>query len=203
MQERDISERMIRIMVQEYGQKEYLASICKVAILKYYAGKQVEPAMIRILENDFKEMCKNRFVLPFYLTYPQSWLREVQLYDKVMIEYRGKIGGKVKVLYRISKEGTFQEEYHSEVLLPMYDNVYVKEFVLYEGEVLHYYFEEITDTDQIISEKSNIAKREIVYEEGKYGRLNLISRLSKEKQYEAMLYYKKEERISEELFPTY
>ena len=54
-----------------------------------------------------------------------------------------------------------------------------------------------------MSEKAVCKKTNIVYEEGKFGRLNLISRLSKEKQYEAMVGYKQEEQVAKELFPTY
>ena len=43
----------------------------------------------------------------------------------------------------------------------------------------------------------------VVYEDGKYGRLNLIALLSRDKQYEAMLHYKKEEQVAETIFRTY
>ena len=94
------------------------------------------------------------------------------------------------------------EEY-AETLLPIYDGVYVKEFVLYEGETLEYYFVEDSKDKQIVSEKATCRKEHIIYEDGKYGRLNLISRLSKEKQYESMLHYRKEEQVAEEIFVTY
>ena len=109
----------------------------------------------------------------------------------------------MRVCYRVQKEGTASEEYHAEALLPMYDGVYVKEFVLYEGEYLQYYFEEYTDEEQIVSEKEICKKSNIVYEDGMYGRLSLISRLSREKQYESMLLYKKEEKVAEAIFKTY
>ena len=50
--------------------------------------------------------------------------------------------------------------------------------------LLCYYFVETNQETEIVSEKRTCNKEHIVYEEGKYGRLNLISRLSKEKQYE-------------------
>ena len=120
-----------------------------------------------------------------------------------MVEYRGNINGKVKIFYRIQQEQQVADDYHSETLLAVYDNVFVKEFVLYEDESLNYYFEETNQEKQSISEKSVCKKANIVYEEGKFGRLNLISRLSKEKQYEAMIGYKQEEQLAKELFPTY
>ncbi len=200
---RVLSENIIHIMLQELSQNEYLADICKVAILKYYVGKEVEPAMLEMLKAYFKEMCGKHLVFPFYLQYPAKWLKEAQIYDKAIIEYHGTLGGKVKVVYRVLKAGESEAEEHAETILPIYDKVYVKEFVLYEGETLEYYFVEDNKETQLVSEKATCRKKQIVYEDGKYGRLNLISRLSKEKQYEAMLHYKREEQIAEEMFPTY
>ncbi|MBQ2986584.1 MAG: hypothetical protein IJE23_03780 [Tyzzerella sp.] len=194
---------IIRIMLQELSQKEYLADICKVAILKYYVGKEVEPVMLSLLKEFFMEMNRKRLVFPFFLNYPVKWLKEAQVYDKVMVEYQSSIGGKVKIVYRILPFKDAVVEEHSETILPNYDGVFVKEFVLYEGEILEYYFIEESKERQIISEKTSCVKEQIVYEDGKYGRLNLISHLSKEKQYEAMLHYRKEEQVAEELFVTY
>ncbi len=199
---REISERMIRIMVQELMQKEYLADVCKAAILKYYAGSENEPILQNMLKEFLVEMCEKHMVFPFYLQYCQEWLREVQLYDKVLVEYRSVIDGKVRICFRIQKDGQPSSEYHAETLLPVYDNLYVKEFVLYEGEELQYYFEENNGNIRS-SEKRNCRKSDIVYEAGKFGRLNLISHLSREKQYEAMVAYKQEEQVAKELFQTY
>ena len=200
---REMSERMIRLMIQELAQKEYLADICKVAILKYYAGQETESALFYMLKGYFVEMCEKHMLFDFYMKYPQEWLREVQLYDKVLVEYHGVMDGKVKIFYRIQRDDFPADDYHSETLLPAYDNVYVKEFVLYEGENLRYYFEEVNQDRLLTSDKAICCKEHIVYEEGKFGRLNLISRLSKDKQYEAMIGYKQEEQVAQELFRTY
>lgn len=200
---RQISEQLIRIMLHELMQKEYLADICKVAVLKYYVGRETEDAIQYMLKEFFLEMCEKHIVFAFYMEYPQDWLREVQLYDKVLVEYSGVLEGKVRICYRIQRDGSPAHDYHSETLLPMYDNVFVKEFVLYEGESLTYYFEETNQDKQLASDKAVCSKTNIVYEAGKFGRLNLISRLSKEKQYEAMVGCKQEEQVAKEMFPTY
>jgi len=200
---REISEHIVTIMMQECMQKEYLADICKVAILKYYANKQTDEDTRDLLRTYLREMSEKHLVFAFYLSYPQEWLKEVQLYDKVVVEYHSSKQSKVRIQYRIQKEGAFSDEYRAEALLPMYDGVYVKEFVLYEGEILEYYFEEAKSDGRLVTEKETCQKKQIIYEDGKYGRLNLISRLSKEKQYEAMLLYKKEEQVAKSIFQTY
>lgn len=203
VQNRMLSERLIHIMYTELSNKEYLADVCKVAILKYYVGKEVETEMQKILKEYFLEMCQKHLVFPFYLCFPDKWLKQMQIYDKVMVEYQSVLKGKVKIVYRIIKTGEVEVDESAETLLPVYDNIYIKEFVLYEGEMLEYYFVEETKDKRIVNEKAFCRKEHIVYEDGKYGRLNLISRLSKEKQYEAMLHYKKEEQVAEEIFVTF
>ena len=203
VQGRDLPESIVAIILKEYTEKEYLADICKAAILQYFADRPDKERISYILKNFFTEMCEKNLVLSSYLSYPQEWLNEVQLYDKVMVEYHASMGGKVKLFSRIRREGELPDDYRAETLLPVYDSVYVKEVVLYEGEILDYYFEEDNMAEQLVTEKAQCKKENIVYEDGKYGRLNLISRLSKEKQYEVMLHYKKEERLAKELFQTY
>ena len=59
------------------------------------------------------------------------------------------------------------------------------------------------EEQQLVSEHAVCQKERIVYEDGKYGRLNMIALLSKEKQYEAMLSCKQEEQVVQELFQVY
>lgn len=70
VRQREISERMIRMMIHELTQKEYLADICKVAILKYYVGQETESALLYMLKDYFVEMCEKHLVFAFYLEYP-------------------------------------------------------------------------------------------------------------------------------------
>ncbi len=203
LKNRILSQNMVRIMLQELSQKEYLADICKVAILKYYVGKELEPAMEVMIKSYFMEMSGKHLVFPFYLQYPSKWLKETQIYDKVMVEYQASLGAKVKIVYRITRPGDVLGEEQAETLFPVYETICVKEFVLYEGEVLEYYFVEDRKGEQFVSEKASCRKEHIIYEDGKYGRLNMISRLSREKRYESMLHYKKEEQVAEEIFVTF
>ena len=73
-----------------------------------------------------------------YQCVPQAdvYKRQVQLYDKVMISYQSRPGSRVK-LYHKMKQGMREGlGYQSEILMPMYENLYVKQFVLYKDESL-------------------------------------------------------------------
>lgn len=199
---RVLTERIVRIMLKELLAKEYLADICKLAILKFCAGKEVGTEVNHMLKTFLCEMSEKHMAFPFYLEYPEHFLREIQLHDKVMVDYYSELGGKVKIHYNIMSDNG-ESGYQTENLFPLYDNVYVKDFVLFEGEELIYYFEELTEEEQILSSKEVCVPRKLENADGKYERLNRMINMSDEEQYEEMLYYKKEEHVAENLFKTY
>ena len=85
----------------------------------------------------------------------------------------------------------------------MYENTYVKEFTLYSGETLEYYFTEEKDGKQIVSKKYSYTQEKLASYDGKYGKLNYLIELPEEQQLEAMLQFKREEELAQEMFPTF
>ena len=90
-----------------------------------------------------------------------------------------------------------------ESMLPMLEDVYVKEFILFEGESMQYYFEEVSEDDRVLSEKETVVCRKNLQSSGQYDRLNRMTFMSAEDQYEEMLGFKREEHVAKALFQTY
>lgn len=195
---RVIPKNIFTIMIKEFRDEEYLADICKVAILKYFSDKEMDVISTQILQGYLQEMCGKHLIFAFYQNYPKSWLREVQLYDKYLVEYHAVTGGRVKIFYRINGG-----QVCTEPLMPTYEDTYIKEFVLYNGETFDYYFTEEEDGKTLTGQHYRYVHTSQDETTGKYGRLNQISELSEEAQEEAMLQYKREELLAEELFQTY
>ena len=198
IQNREISESMFEIMIKELRKDEYLADICKIAILKYFSQRKVDAELANTLQDYLKEMCKKKLIFAFYQHYPGTWLREVQLYDKYLVEYQAKLAGKTSITYQIDGG-----ELQTEILAPVYENLYVKEFILYEGETLQYFFAEEEEAHTAGSRQFQYMKPRVENAEGKYGRLNEMMRMSDEALKEAMLTYRREERMAEEVFGVY
>ena len=198
VQNRHIHKNIFAIIMKEFSENEYLADICKAAILKYFSDKEVDRKTGEILQGYLHELCGKRIVFAFYQNYPKQWLKEMQLYDKYIVEYHAGEGSKVKIVYQI-QDG----DIHAESLLPTYENTYVKEFTLYSGETLYYQFKEEAEGRQTVSKKYSYTQEKTVSDEGKYGRLNQIEELPKEERLEAMLQYRREEEIAKELFQIY
>lgn len=198
LENRDIKESIFAIMIREFAEKSYLADICKAAVLKYFSDKAVDDKTSSILQGYLRELCEKKMIFAFYQNYPKQWLKEMQLYDKKIVEYHSEADGKVKIFYRLNRG-----EWQAETLLATYENTYVKEFILYSEEMLEYYFQEEYNGTLLMTEKEAYVEEAVSIYEGKYGRLNQIIQAPKEEQMEFMLQYRREEELAEEMFPIY
>ena len=202
---RKTGHTIFEIIVNEYRLGESLADICKIALLHYYSDKEYDHEVEEVLHKVLGQLCEKQIIFPFYLKYPDKWLREAQLYDKVMVEYHAKKGGKVRISYKMRQDAVEDLGYQSESLTPMYENIYVKDFILYQGDVVRYYFQETQE-----KEKKTIRQEERILEQtrevpaiGKYGKLNAMAGMSPAKRKQAMIDYQKEIVMAEEIFREY
>lgn len=197
---RQMKEEIVQIILKELREEELLADICKVAVLKFYSEHPYQEETEEILPELLQELCEKQLVFPFYLKYKKEWLREVMLYDKVMISYQTEEGGKVKLTYTLKDDREEEGETCVEQLTPMYANIYVKQFVLYDTEELTFSFEE-SDEKKVIHEERGILRREEEHTViGKFGKLNAMSRMEKTERENSMNVYRLEERLAEEIF---
>ena len=190
------------IIVNEYRKGEELADICKIALLKYFSSREVHQGLEKMLREFLREMCEKQLFFSFYLDYPESWLREVQLYDKSMIEYHARPGSKVTISYQIVKEGKESLSYEHEVLLPSYEDTYIKTLVVFADETLRYYFTESYNDEVKVTEKQ-VYKPRKMRAIGRYGQMNNLLMKEKAELPEAMDKYMEELMLSEEIFKAY
>ena len=190
------------IIANEYRKEEDLPDICKIALLKYYSSREVHQELEPMLREFLREMCEKQLYFSFYLKYPENWLREVQLYDKTMIEYHAKPGSKVAISYQIRKGESDNMNYQEEILLPAYEDTYIKSFILFGDESLRYYFTETNKDKVTVTEKCDYKPRE-VRPIGKFGRLNDMTSLKNEALAIAMKEFATEKQLAEDIFVAY
>ncbi len=174
VEERKIGRSVIDIICREYEKGENTIDICKIAVLKYYSGREYNAQTRKTLKKFLQELCGKQIYFPFFLSYEKDWLIELQLWDKTLIEYKGQKGSRVMLYYQLQKGGEEQADYSTEVLTPMYENLYVKKFVLFANEKLKYYFKETIDGNSYRSDKETCVRETEPGEQGRYGRLNDI-----------------------------
>lgn len=200
---RELELSVFEIIANECDKKEDLPDICKIALLKYYSERDYKTDVEQVLHNVLREMCEKQIIFPFYLRYKEEWLRELQLYDKSMIEYHARPGSRVKLAYKMRRGNRDELGYHGEVLMPMYENLYVKQFVLYSDESVTYYFQESKGKKVSTTDKMQLTKSDRDFGTSKYDKLNAMTQMRPASRLMAMLKYEEEERMAEEFFQTY
>lgn len=201
---RIMDQAIFEIIQKEQESDEYLADICKIAMLKYYSDKEISEDQKVVLHAFLKEMCEKQMVFPCYMSYPASWLRETLLYDKTMVAFRAKSkAAKVKMIYEIRKDGEEEFEYHTEPLMPVLEKLYVKQFVLFQNEELTYYFKETLDGQTYTSGRKSVRMTRKPEEAGRYGRLNKMSQMDEDELQEEITAYEYENFLSEQIFKLY
>lgn len=199
---RQVRGCVFAIIANEYRKEEDLPDICKIALLKYYSQREIHQGLSKMLREFLREMCEKQLFFSFYLKFPESWLREVQLYDKTMIEYHAKPGSKVTIFYQIRKDDQDSLNYIQEVLLPSYGETYIKTFILFEDENVKYYFTESREDEEIVTEK-RICEPRKVKSIGKYGRLNDMVSQTEETLKDSLKEFAVEKTLAEEIFVAY
>lgn len=202
--ERELKESIFHIIAHECEKREELPEVCKVALLKFYAGKTYSQEIERVLYPVLKEMCEKQMIFPFYFEYPEAWKREILLYDKSMIFYRGKEGSRVRLFYKRRGEGADTLGYHVEDMTPVYENIYIKKFVLFQDEAINYYIQEEEEDGKIEVTSTYILNgKKGESREGKFARLNQMSEMENAKLLFAMKKYEEEEELASLLFQKY
>lgn len=200
---RKIGKSVIDIICKEYEKGEDTIDICKIAVLKYYSTRTYKSTLRRTLKKFLQDLCGKQIYFPFFLAYERDWLIELQLWDKTLIEYKGQKGSRVMLYYQLEKGDSESIEYSTEILSPMYENIYVKKFVLFAHEKLKYYFKETIDGNAYRSDKKCRSKNIPVGEKGRYGRLNDIILAEGELKEIKMKAYAQEDAIAAHMFEQY
>ena len=201
VEERRIGRSVIDIICREYEKGEETGDICKIAVLKYYAEREYNAQTRKTLKKFLQELCGRQIYFPFFLSYEKEWLIELQLWDKTLIEYKGQKGSRVMLYYQLQKGGDEYADYSTEILTPMYENIYVKKFVLFANERLKYYFKETIDGNSYRSEKETCVRQNESGEQGRYGRLNdILTENDKVERRKKMQAYALEDAVAAHMF---
>ena len=197
---RSVGASIFDIIMNEEKNDEDLADICKVALLKRFAGKEYGEEEGENLHRFLREMCERQLVFPFYMEYEESWLREAQIYDKTMVSFQASHGGRVRITYKMRRGDVEDLGYQTESLMPVYENIYVKSFVLFQDEQVRYSFCETSGKKSYTDPEEVLKQERKVPEIGKYGKLNAMAGMAPARKKQAMIEYEQEAYLAERIF---
>lgn len=90
--------------------------------------------------------------------------------------------------------------YQTESLMPVYENIYVKSFVLFQDEQVRYSFCETSGKKSYTDPEEVLKQERKVPEIGKYGKLNAMAGMAPARKKQAMIEYEQEAYLAERIF---
>ena len=157
-------ERLIR-------EGEELNRICKLSYAKH-ASVHLDPASLVktgqgtigetvsmkaiFLTEIVTEEIKNHVVFPFFLKFASFIPAVVPYTDRSFVEYRASAESRVIMHYAIEKENSENTEYRKEEMDNLYYGIFVKDFILFSGDVVNYYITEETGNQEQLTLSSTL-----------------------------------------------
>ena len=143
---RQTSGAIFRIMGQEISEGRLDQTVCALALLKYYSEVgTVSEEQEELGKKLIRQMDEMGLRFEFYSALPDRIARTIQIEDKVFIQEQLRPDSRVMLHYQLSELGGDVGEWQSEPMENVYRGIFVREFLLFYGEVLTYY---LTVTDK-------------------------------------------------------
>lgn len=141
-------------------EKEKVADIYLMALTKYYST-------LPSLTGEQKALCQTvvdvllsaGMVFAYFKDLARFIIIPGNILDKEIIEYHGKKEVKPYLQIRILPD---EEEFHFEDMRPIYKGIYIREKVLFEGEILEYRITEEEDGGTRVVSEGSISCKEVV-----------------------------------------
>ena len=182
-----------------------LPEIYLMAMTKYYAG-------LPSLEKEQQQVCRRCMAVLLDQGMVFAYFKDLapyvdlpgELLDKEIVEYRGTPEGRPVLMVRVLPD---EEEFHEEELKPVYKGIYVRQKLLFEGEVMEYTISEYENGEPVEKANGRISCREAAAGDrgNRFSALNTmglcLAMKDDQRLKEAMLRYVTESQAAKEMFP--
>lgn len=199
-----LSQLLVDIIESRYVYHMELNDACKLALLKYLAGiPQLSKAQYQIADELLSEFTCRNMIFAFYKRLDMSLIQKYHLYDKVILEYRADPQKHVVLHYSRDEDGA---EFLTEDMTNVYEGIFVKQFVMFFGEMIQYYISEEQGTEVQVTQSSRLTNNDVYNQkdESRYGLINqmLISNtlMERESLKEYMIRYEQLDEMTRNVF---
>ncbi len=169
-----LDQNILDIMKREANYSEN--DICTLVLLKDYSKKKRYTEQEKnYIEFQLKKMENKGILLPFFKDFGDGIRIPRVMRDKYYVEYHTDPSRRVQIHYGFCGDDR-SDSYTDEEMRNVAYGIFVKEFILFYGEVLQYYISEIGEEQNLITESSEVSiEPELIGgEENRYHQLNLI-----------------------------
>lgn len=150
-------------------------AICCLAVLKNDTRlPSLTEEQVKYAEHSMLRLAEQGKVFPFFEELEGKVPLPPCMSDKIYVEYHTNPNRKVRISYLYDNDG--EDAFRKEEMRHIGYGVFVKEFILFYGEVLQYYITEEQENGQVITESfyRKIDAARVHDETTKYGQINLI-----------------------------
>ncbi|MGC6176037.1 DUF5717 family protein [Lacrimispora sp. 38-1] len=142
-------------IVQAASQKGRFPTIYLLALTRYYSElPAIDEPQEELLKSMVSLLLEERLVFPYYKKLAKYIPMPEDVMDKAMIQYCAERDSKIELEIRILPD---EEEYHSEDITRMYQGVFVKQKILFEGEIMEYRVKELIDETWVLKEEGSVS----------------------------------------------
>lgn len=188
VREQEVQKYVLEIIESRYIYEKELNDACRLALLKYISELEDRTTIqFKIQDELLAEYTRRNMNFGFYKKLDRSLVMKYHLYDKVFLEYRTDPASHVVLHYSRDEDG---EDYIAEDMPDVYDGIFVKQFIMFFGEMIQYYITEEQGGRIEVTESSRLSNND-VYNEKDDSRYNLLNQMliSSTLQDETSLYY--------------
>lgn len=168
----ELAKELFPLLLKEAGEN---STICRLAMLKIFSEQESLTEEERCFVNQsLEEFARQDMLFPFFTAFEGKASVPPEMEGKVYVEYHTKPENRVKISYLY--DNSELTDFVSEEMKHIGYGFFVKEFILFYGEMLQYYITEENEGGQTITE-SFFKKADgdrFNDETTKYGQINLI-----------------------------
>lgn len=136
-----ISEKIFGWIERELKNRQEVLDISKMALLKYYAKqekKELTIGQIELIETLLEELVKKEKIFSFYKVFEKYQILPPILRDKTILEYHTNPEMSVEIYYTLQSSKEEEMEYEVGMMEEVEQGIYIKQFILFYGDILQY-----------------------------------------------------------------
>lgn len=186
VKQQDIPEDIFELMEVSYENEKELNLVCKMALVKYYSGKNTLSEFRKeIASKILYELARKEMVFPFFLDMKDELKLPYDIADRTMVEYRANPKSRVVIHYVLENKEK-KKKYVSEDMKQVYEGIFVRQFILFYGETLQYYISEENANEKTVTDAVTLTNTNTCPDksDGRYELLNDIIACSSMHEYE-------------------
>lgn len=150
---------------------------CLIAVLKFLSQKkELTEEERRFADYNINKLYEKKMIFPFYRDFYGKLSLPVHILDEYYVEYTANPEYEVRIHYLISS-GYEEKRYITETMRDIFCGIHVKEFVLFQDEILQYYISELRPEGEVITKSASVSFDETMDNErtsSRYHMLNLM-----------------------------